>query len=325
MLRGILGSAGGPPVGGSGTTNTIPRWTGATTLGDSLITQTLAGAPFEATRIRVATGVDTYAWFRDSAPSGNVLFVAANAAFGAYKGLEIASSGTYFTVGNVGIGMTSGMSGRLGVLSANLIGTADLTFSYDATGSYRHGFSNVFSSSAAANNTSTWLVWNAAGGQTQVMTANGAGNLGLGVTLSAWGSSYRAFQTVGTTLGSNSTNGTYYTQNAFFDGPDWKYVITAAANRYQMLSGVHSWHTAPSGTAGNTITFTQAMTLDASGNVYAGSGTTGMTNGFFYIPAAAGAPTGVPSAISGRVPMYYDTTNNKFYVYNGAWKAVTLT
>lgn len=28
-------TAGGPPVGGSGTTNTIPRWTGATTLGDS--------------------------------------------------------------------------------------------------------------------------------------------------------------------------------------------------------------------------------------------------------------------------------------------------
>lgn len=235
MLRGILGSAGGPPVGGSGTTNTIPRWTGATTLGDSLITQTLAGAPFEATRIRVATGVDTYAWFRDSAPSGNVLFVAANAAFSAYKNLEIASAGTYFTVGNVGVGMTSGFPAKLGVLSANAIGTADLTFSYDATGSYRHGFSNVFSSSAAGNNTSTWLVWNASGGQVQALTATGAGN------------------------------------------------------------------------------------------VYAGSGTTGMTNGFFHIPAAAGAPTGVPSAISGRVPMYYDTTNNKFYIYNGAWKAVTLT
>ena len=152
-----------------------------------------------------------------------------------------------------------------------------------------------------------------------------SGNLGLGVTLSAWGSSYRAFQTLGTTLGSNSTNGTYYTQNAFFDGTNWKYVTTAAANRYQMLLGVHSWHTASSGTAGNNITFTQAMTLDASGNVYAGSGTTGMTNGFFYIPAAAGAPTGTPTAVAGRVPMYYDTTNNKFYIYNGAWKQVALT
>lgn len=39
-LRALQGPAGGSaPVGGSGTTNTIPRWTGPTTLGDSVITQ----------------------------------------------------------------------------------------------------------------------------------------------------------------------------------------------------------------------------------------------------------------------------------------------
>ena len=40
--------------------------------------------------------------------------------------------------------------------------------------------------------------------------------------------------------------------------------------------------------------------------------------------AAAGAPTGVPTAISGTVPMYYDATNNYLYVYNGAWKRVSF-
>ena len=311
----------GADIGGTGTANTIPRWTGVSTLGDSLITQTLAGAPFEATRIRVATGVDTYAWFRDSAPSGNVLFVAANAAFGAYKGLEIASAGTYFTVGNVGIGTTSpgyklDVNGSINSQQPFYIGGGSQGF--------------ITWAGAAANT----LNLMGSVGKAISLGSNGvydrlyldtSGNLGLSVTLSAWGSSYRAFQTLGTTLGSNSTNGTYYTQNAFFDGTNWKYVTTAAANRYQMLLGVHSWHTASSGTAGNNITFTQAMTLDASGNVYAGSGTTGMTDGFFYIAAAAGAPTGTPTAVSGRVPMYYDTTNNKFYIYNGAWKQVALT
>lgn len=69
---------------------------------------------------------------------------------------------------------------------------------------------------------------------------------------------------------------------------------------------------------------TSRMVIDNGGNVYPTSGTTAMTSGFFYIPAAAGAPSGVPTAISGRVPMYYDTTNNNFYIYNGAWKKVLL-
>jgi hypothetical protein len=45
---------------------------------------------------------------------------------------------------------------------------------------------------------------------------------------------------------------------------------TYPAARYQVGGGAHYWYTAPSGTAGNAISFTQAMTLDASGNLLVG-------------------------------------------------------
>ncbi len=67
--------------------------------------------------------------------------------------------------------------------------------------------------------------------------------------------------------------------------------------------------------------------LPAAGGLVVGNGTgalaTNATDGFLYIPTCAGAPSGVPSAQTGTVAMVYDTTNNKLYIYNGAWKGGT--
>ncbi|KEA08812.1 hypothetical protein G6L94_28815 [Agrobacterium rhizogenes] len=51
---------------------------------------------------------------------------------------------------------------------------------------------------------------------------------------------------------------------------------------------------------------------------------TNASAGFPYIPATAGAPTGVPTPVNGMVPMQYDTTNHKLWIYDGGWKSVTV-
>ena len=94
-----------------------------------------------------------------------------------------------------------------------------------------------------------------------------AGNLGLGVTPSAW-SLLKAFQIGNTSLASYSGTG-YLMTNAYFDGSVYRYTSSNYANLYTQNNSVgqHAWNVAASGTAGDTISFTQAMALDASGRL----------------------------------------------------------
>jgi hypothetical protein len=63
----------------------------------------------------------------------------------------------------------------------------------------------------------------------------------------------------------------YLSANSYYDGSNFKYISNGAANQYRQQAGAHTWYNAASGTAGNTISFTQAMTLDASGNLLVGA------------------------------------------------------
>jgi hypothetical protein len=108
------------------------------------------------------------------------------------------------------------------------------------------------------------------------MSLDASGNLGLGVTPSAWGSgkAIELGQVTGNALWGLGINSLYLTSNARWNGSNYVYTNNGAANLHGAGTGNGSftWYTAPSGTAGNTITFTQAMTLNASGNL--GIGTT---------------------------------------------------
>jgi hypothetical protein len=71
--------------------------------------------------------------------------------------------------------------------------------------------------------------------------------------------------------------------------------------------GFHAWYTAPSGTAGNAITFTQAMGLDVSGNLLVGLATAGTTAAKTIQIANGTAPTA-------------NVTGGQLYVESGALK-----
>jgi hypothetical protein len=97
------------------------------------------------------------------------------------------------------------------------------------------------------------------------MRLDSSGNLGLGVTPSA--SQIPQLQ-ISRGAFTGDINSSYVSNNWYYNSGD-KYIGTNYALQYKQaaLTGEHQWYTAPSGTAGNAITFTQAMTLDASGRL----------------------------------------------------------
>jgi hypothetical protein len=121
---------------------------------------------------------------------------------------------------------------------------------------------------------------------TERMRLDLAGNLGLGVVPSAWrttvGTKVFQFGLAGA-LYAQDSSGTYWTSltsNAFQNTSNQNAYINAGfATSYTQVLGQHIWSTAPSGTAGAAITFTQAMTLNASGSLLLG---TTSSRGNFY-------------------------------------------
>jgi hypothetical protein len=125
---------------------------------------------------------------------------------------------------------------------------------------------------------------------TEAMRLDSVGNLGLGVTPSAWLSSqWTAFEgAYGGALAfykASNVPVTVLTSNAYNDG-GWKYKTTDPALQYEMdgNGGTYKWYQAASGTAGNAISFTQSMTLTASGELLVGT-TSAYGTGTTIIPA----------------------------------------
>jgi len=108
---------------------------------------------------------------------------------------------------------------------------------------------------------------------TLALTIDSSRNLGLGVTPSAWASGFTAMQVRNASFWSTG-NDASITANAYYDGSNYRFIGNAGASRvYHNTDGSIGWSQVASGTAGNAISFTQAMTLTSGGNLLVGTTT----------------------------------------------------
>jgi len=146
-----------------------------------------------------------------------------------------------------------------------------------------------------------------------------SGNLGLGVTPSAWGSALKSFENQGGAVTSTSAGNLRLYQNAYQNAAGQQiYRNSLVASLYAQDAGQHIWFTAPSGTAGNAITFSQALTLTAAPNLKLGGtadrATTAGTNHFDIFDGTA--PVGT---LANGISLY--SSSGEAYVMDAAGNA----
>lgn len=300
------------PVTGTGTTNYIPKFTSSSAIGNSIMQESGSVIDIAGSLRLSGTGYLGFGggtnYIEGDNPNNILKFATSNS-----ERMRLDASGNLIVGGTSAVYSASGR----GVITIN--GSSQSLLGFTVSGADK-GFLYHTGTDMTLSNTANGFI-SFQTNNTERARIDASGNLGLGVSPSAW-SILRGLQNGRANLVGYVSNaeGAWLTNNAFYNGTSWTYQTSAQATMYQQLSGVQSWHIAGSGTAGNAISFTQAMTLDASGNLGIGSTSPGgsSTDRFTTIQGSSSATlqviktsdiTGQLFAGSGQVGLFA-TTNH---------------
>jgi len=196
-------------------------------------------------------------------------------------GLTVGTNQLVFKGGDLGLGVTPNawqwpvLQAQSASFSGGLNDRAEISYNYFRTSGkdlyIGAGFAESYKQaggehqwlsapSGSANAPITWA---------KAMVLDAYGNLGLGgqPNVGTWPG-----MQIGNAIfsGGNSDRASMSYNYNRVSGAN-SYLTTDVATLYQQVAGAHTWYNAPSGTAGNPITFTQAMTLTPSGNLGLGT------------------------------------------------------
>jgi hypothetical protein len=275
------------PVTGTGTTNYLPKWTSGSALGNSLVqdngtTVSINKNPSypvfvaKQTQSTYYQGITVEASSNDSqlqiSHTGSLAVINSTyqstagyspLAFYVSDAEQMRLTSTGLVIGDTSNSEAAKLKVKGGYVYIKETGGADVYL--------RSGYNGIQAAIQVASDSDLVFVTQ----NNTKMTLTASGNLGLSVVPSAW-TNCKAIDisTIGSVFadGFSQNNQAGFATNAYRAGAAvWFYKGTAAATYYAQDLGTHKWFNAPSGTAGNAISFTQAMTLNASGNLSLGN------------------------------------------------------
>ena len=146
------------------------------------------------------------------------------------------------------------------------------------------------------------------------------GNVGIGTVPSAWGSGDDALELGGGNQSVVSGNVAMVTAaGAYFNGSNWVYRQTGIKPTLQTQSytGEHIFYGATNGTAGNAITFSEAMRIDSSGNVSVGTASASFAaSGRGNITIGGSSSSILGFQVGGTQKGYVFHDNNDLHLWN---------